>query len=115
VLPINGADAISGTPYFTANPGDKFKAWDSTATLDYMPRQFITFRTEFGYRHANVPYFTGRHGITPPGGNNGSPAEFVCNDGAPSATGSCANDGGLWKPDLRRSQALLLGAIMVKF
>lgn len=115
VLPINGADAISGTPYFTGNPGDQFKAWDSTATFDYMPRQFITFRTEFGYRHANVPYFTGRGGITPPGGNNGVPTQFVCNDGAPSATGACTNDGGLWHPDLRRSQAIVLGAIMVKF
>src|SRR5262249_8299672 len=26
--PINGATAISGTPYFTENPGDQFKAWD---------------------------------------------------------------------------------------
>jgi hypothetical protein len=115
VLPINGADAISGTPYFTANPGDPFKAWDATATFDYMPKQFITFRTEFGYRHANVPYFTGRGGITPPGGNNGVPTEFVCNDGTPSVTGACANDGGLWRPDLRRSQAIILGAILVKF
>jgi hypothetical protein len=115
VLPINGADAISGTPYFTANPGDKFKAWDATATFDYMPKQYITFRTEFGYRHANVPYFSGRGGVTPPGGNNGFPGQFVCNDGTPSPTGACANDGGLWKPDLRKSQALLLGAILVKF
>jgi hypothetical protein len=115
VLPINGADAISGTPYFPGNPGSQFKAWDSTATFDYMPKQFITYRLEFGYRHANVPYFTGRRGITPPGGNNGYPADYVCNDGAPSATGNCSNDGGLWTPDLRKSQALLLGAIMVKF
>src|SRR5262245_47029972 len=26
--PINGATAFSGTPYFTYNPGDPFKAWD---------------------------------------------------------------------------------------
>jgi hypothetical protein len=115
VLPINGADAISGTPYFPQNPGSQFKAWDSTATLDYMPKQFITYRLEMGYRHANVPYFTGRHGITPPGGNNGSPADYVCNDGTASASGNCANNGGLWTPDLRKSQALLLGAIMIKF
>ena len=37
VPPINGADAISGTPYFTANPGDPFKAWDASLTFDYMP------------------------------------------------------------------------------
>jgi hypothetical protein len=67
VLPINGADAISGTPYFPAYPGAPFKAYDGTATLDWMPSQFVTFRTEFGYRHANVPYWSGRGGITPPG------------------------------------------------
>ena len=65
VPPINGADALSGTPYFTANPGDPFKAWDTSITFDYMPKQYITFRWEYGYRHANVPYFTGRGGITP--------------------------------------------------
>ena len=33
---------------------------------------------ELGYRHVDVPYWTGRGGITPPGGNTGSPARFVC-------------------------------------
>ena len=28
--PINGATAFSGTPYFTENPGDQFKGWDSS-------------------------------------------------------------------------------------
>jgi len=31
--PINGATAFSGTPYFTASPGDPYKAWDASATL----------------------------------------------------------------------------------
>lgn len=56
--PINGADAISGSPYFTANPGDPFKGWDGSITYDWMPKQYITFRSEFGYRHANVPYWS---------------------------------------------------------
>ena len=43
--PINGANAASGTPYFTENPGDPFRAWDYTVTFDYMPRKFITFRS----------------------------------------------------------------------
>lgn len=67
--PINGADAISGSPYLPASPGTAFKAWDTSVTFDYMPKQYITFRWEYGYRHANMPYFTGRGGITPPGGN----------------------------------------------
>jgi hypothetical protein len=41
--PINGATAFSGTPYFTENPGDVFKAWDVSLTFDYMPDQFTTF------------------------------------------------------------------------
>src|ERR1700741_4656250 len=32
--PINGATATSGTPYFTENPGDPFKAWDISVTYD---------------------------------------------------------------------------------
>lgn len=98
VPPINGADAISGTPYFTANPGDKFKAYDATATFDYMPSQFITFRSEFGYRHSNVPYWSGRGGITPPGGNTGDATQIIPG----------------WKPDLRKGQGLLLFSILVK-
>jgi hypothetical protein len=57
IPPINGATAATGTPYFTANPGDPFKAWDASATFDYMPSQYITFRWEFDHRAANVPYF----------------------------------------------------------
>ncbi len=71
--PINGATAASGTPYFTENPGDPYKAWDVSATVDYMPSQYITFRMEYNHRAANVPYFSGPGGVTPPGGNTGAP------------------------------------------
>ena len=122
VLPINGADAISGTPYFPAYPGATFKAWDGTLTFDWMPSQFVTFRSEWGYRHSNVPYWSGRHGITPPGGNNGSPADFVCSSGASSgqtvlSAAETACGGGpssVWFPDLREGQGLWSVAIMVK-
>ncbi len=122
VLPVNGADAISGTPYFPSGPGLQLHAYDGTATFDWMPSQFVTFRTEFGYRHTSVPYWSGRHGITPPGGNNGSPADFACANGASSGQTSLslaetACGGGLnsvWFPDLREGQALLNFAILVK-
>ncbi|HEY1760371.1 MAG TPA: TonB-dependent receptor [Bryobacteraceae bacterium] len=122
VLPVNGADAISGTPYFPAYPGAPMKAYDGTATLDWMPNDFTTFRWEFGYRHSNVPYFSGRGGSTPPGGNNGSPADFVCATGASSGATDLAtaelNCGGgkssVWFPDLREGQATLSMMIMVK-
>jgi hypothetical protein len=74
---INGATAISGTPYFTENPGDQFKAWDWSFTLDYMPSQWGTIRAEFNRRYANTPYFAGAGGITPPGGNQGAPGSVV--------------------------------------
>ena len=126
--PINGASATTGTPYFTENPGDPYTAWDGTGTFDYMPSQYITFRSELGYRHASVPYWTGRGGITPPGGNNGSPADYACASGASSGVGfsgglaaaeaACGTPGstsGVWFPDLRRGQATATVAIMVRF
>ncbi|HKA19525.1 MAG TPA: outer membrane beta-barrel protein, partial [Blastocatellia bacterium] len=75
--PINGATAFSGTPYFTANPGDRFKGLDGSITFDYMPTQFTTFRFEYNHRTSNVPYYSGRGGVTPPGGNTGPPGSFV--------------------------------------
>ena len=124
--PINGATAVTGTPYFTENPGDKYHAYDATATFDYMPSQFITFRAEMGYRHTDVPYWTGRGGLTPPGGNNGSPADYACIGGASSGQttlaaaelacgGPAGSSSDIWFPDLRQSQIVNTVAIMVKF
>src|SRR6202000_1814392 len=89
--PINGATAVTGTPYFTENPGDRSQMHDGTITFDYMPSQFITFRLEEGYRFSDVPYWTGRGGITPPGGNNGSPANYTCATGATAGTNVLAD------------------------
>jgi hypothetical protein len=113
--PINGATATSGTPYFTENPGDQFKAWDASGTIDWMPSQYITFRWEFDHRAANVPYWTGPGGITPPLGNTfGAPGALVCSDGSlASATGCGAL--GLWQPDLKKIENRINLAILVKF
>jgi Putative beta-barrel porin-2, OmpL-like. bbp2/Carboxypeptidase regulatory-like domain len=125
--PINGADAISGSPYFTQNPGDPFKAWDGSITFDWMPKQYITFRWEYGYRHANVPYFSGRGGITPgvntststvPNPAAGSlvpgttfvPGPFL----SPTPGLTCVAGSGFC-PDLRKDEGSLRLAIMVKF
>jgi hypothetical protein len=82
--PINGAGATTGSPYFTGNPGDQYHAYDATTTFEYMPSQWLTFLAEMGYRHSDVPYWSGRNGITPPGGNTGSPALYVCTNGTSS-------------------------------
>ena len=97
--PINGASAASGTPYFTENPGDSYSAWDMQTTFDYMPSQFVTFRSEFTHRHASVPYFTGPGGVTQPGGNQGPPGSMVSG----------------WTPDLRPSENRITFALLVKF
>jgi hypothetical protein len=110
--PINGATATSGTPYFTENPGDPYKAWDVSGTFDYMPSQYITFRWEYNYRAANVPYFSGSGGVTPPGGNTGAPGSMVCLSGFTVCNGSPANT---WFPDLRKNETRLNMAILVKF
>ncbi len=96
--PINGATALSGTPYFTMNPGDPFHAWDASATFDVMPDQWTTFRLEITHREANVPYFAGPGGVTPPGGNTGAPGSRVDN----------------WSPDLRKTETRLLAALLIK-
>ena len=121
--PINGADAVSGSPYFTENPGDKAHMWDSTVTFHWMPKQYITWWLETGYRHSDIPYWSGRGGITPPGGNNGSPADYVCSTGASSgqtvlSAAEAACGGGassVWFPDLRHSQFTVGAGVMVKF
>jgi hypothetical protein len=142
--PINNATASSGTPYFTQNGGDRAQMHDGTITFDYMPSQYITFRLEESYRYSDVPYWTGRGGITPPGGNNGNPANYQCAAGGDSGYGyvytntitglgtpgqilaiqSCINqalsNGGtgknaLWWPDLRTNQTSTILAIMVRF
>ena len=96
--PINGATAASGTPYFTYDAGDRFSAWDAQTTFDYMPSQFATFRAEFMWREASVPYCAGRGGVTPPGGNS-------------AALGTTVPG---WAPDLRTRETRLMFALLVK-
>jgi hypothetical protein len=97
--PINGATAFSGTPYFTESPGDKYRAWDYSVTFDYMPKDWFTFRLEFNRRAANVPYFSGPGGVTPPGGNTGPASSVVPG----------------FIPDLRKSESRVTTAFLIKY
>jgi hypothetical protein len=120
--PINGADAVSGSPYFTENPGDHAYQWDTTINFQYMPKEWITWWAEAGYRHSDVPYFAGTGGVTPPGGNNGSPQYYACNSGASAgtadltqATAACGGSGGVWFPDLVKQELKFSAGVLVKF
>ncbi len=100
VPPANGATAYSGSSsWFTANPGDPFHAWDIQASGDYNPNRNLTFRVEFNHREADVPYFSGHGGVTPPGGNSG-------------AAGSDPGTG--WTPDLVKTEDRLTLAMMIR-
>jgi len=133
--PINGATAVTGTPYYTENANDRAQMHDGTITFDYMPSQFITMRLETGYRYSDTPYWTGRRGMTPPGGNNGAPSQYACATGQASGygygtenlylaelfcgagenAGTPAGLSSIWWPDLRTNQTVVTGAIMVRF
>jgi hypothetical protein len=110
--PINGATAASGSPYFTQQPGQKLEQWDAQLNFQYMPKDWITWWTEATFRHSSVPYWSGSGGVTPPGGNNGSPASCV-GGGADPNTGNCS--AGDWYPDLRTREVVLGAGVMVKF
>jgi hypothetical protein len=105
--PINGATAASGTPYFTENPGDQFKAWDISGTFDYMPSQYITFRWEFDHRAANVPYFSGPGGITPTNCTIAPLVENICGTPGAFVPG--------FTPDLKKIENRIGLSILVKF
>jgi hypothetical protein len=117
--PIDGANATSGTPYFPEAPGLPFKGYDFQLGFDYMPSQWVTWHVEWTQRGSDIPLFAGRGGMTPPGGNNGNPASYTCNDGTSANSGTltpglCGNDGGVWYPDLVKQERRWIFALMVK-
>jgi hypothetical protein len=95
--PVDGATASTGTSAFPESPGTSFKAWDSSVTFQIMPSQFLTWDIEFIHRAANVPYFAGHGGMTPPNGNDGNPG------------------GTSFIPDLQKIENRIDLAMLVKF
>jgi hypothetical protein len=92
----NNPSQTEGAFPFTANPGDKFSAWDCSTNLDVMPNQSITFRIEFVHRESNVPYFAGRGGVTSQTGYTTTPL-------APG-----------WRPDLVKSESRIIFALLFR-
>lgn len=72
----------AGNAVLTQNPGDRFSGWDASACFQYMPNDYLTFGMEFVTRHTNVPYFSGKGGVTSPNGWNtpiGDPTGYKAN------------------------------------
>jgi hypothetical protein len=87
-----------------------------------MPKQYITWWLESGYRHSDVPYWSGRGGITPPGGSNNDPGNYACMSGASAGTAVlsqayavCGGPHSVWFPDLREGQFTVSAGVLVKF
>jgi hypothetical protein len=101
IPPINGATAFNppDSRYWATGPGTPFRGWDMMYTADYIPIENIIFRLEFCHRFSNVPYWAGRGGVTPPGGNQGAPGSFVPG----------------WAPDLVKTENIITLAFMVRF
>lgn len=70
----------AGNGVLTQNPGDPFEGWDASTCVQYMPNELLTVGVEYVTRHTNVPYFSGRGGVTSPNGWNapiGDPAGYT--------------------------------------
>ncbi len=74
-----------------ANSNHALNILQGVATVDFMPSQHFTFRLEYGYRNANVPYFAGAGGTTSPDGWASTPA-------------------GSWQPSLTRDEHRITAA-----
>ena len=83
------------TGVFKTTPGEPFTGWDASATFDWMPNEFVTFRLEVVTRGTNVPYFAGTRGVTSSDGwNDVATAGFT--------------------PSLVKNETRLIGALMVR-
>jgi hypothetical protein len=72
--------------------GKTLSITQGTLTFDVMPNDYFTFRVEYGYRAASVPYFAGKGGTTSPDGWQDTP----------TAT---------WRPDLVKTENRLTAAM----
>jgi len=92
----NNPTQTEGAFPFSANPGDKFSAWDCSTNFDWMPNQSLTFRIELVHRESNVPYFAGKGGVTSQTGYSTTPLD-------PN-----------WRPDLVKSENRIILALLFR-
>lgn len=93
--PANPTQQAGAFP-FNTNAGEKFNGWDCSTNIDFMPTQNMTFRAEFVYRESSVPYFAGKGGVTSQTGLTTSPLDQS------------------WKPDLVKSEARIIFAMLYR-
>jgi hypothetical protein len=67
-----------------------------------MPNRNLTFRLEYTHRQANVPYFSGPGGVTPPNAV----------EGVAGGTPGAAVTG--WSPDLSKVENRITVAMMIR-
>jgi hypothetical protein len=82
---------------FASDPYKPLEIMQGTVTLDFMPNDYFTFRLEYGYRQANMPYFAGHGGTTSPSGWVNGPTT--------QAT---------WKPDLQKTENRVTVAVNIR-
>jgi hypothetical protein len=92
----NNPTQTEGAFPFSANPGDKFKGWDLSTNIDFMPNQSLTFRAEVVTRHSTVPYFAGKGGVTSQTGYSTTPLDPA------------------WRPDLVKNETRVLFALLFR-
>lgn len=91
---------VSGNDFTDAYASDPYKALNimqATVTFDVMPNDYVTFRFEYGYRHANIPYFAGHGGTTSPSGWTNGPTTV-----------------NTWRPDLKENENRFTVAVNVR-
>jgi len=92
----NNPTQTEGLYPFSANPGDKFTGWDASTNLEWLINQSLAFKIEYVHRHANVPYFAGKGGVTSPTGYTFTPLPAD------------------WRPDLVKTENRVILALLFR-
>jgi hypothetical protein len=108
----NGAWVASGSAYARKIPETVLTCGTAPSPSNACPNSTSPGSSKPATGIPEVPYFSGRGGVTPPRGNNGLPQFFTCLPAASARTAvlaaaevACGGPGTVWFPDLRRSEA----------
>jgi len=92
----NNPTQTEGAFPFSANPGDPFSGWDASSNFSYIPNQSMEFRFEIVNRHASIPYFAGKGGVTSQTGYSTTPLD-------PD-----------WRPDLVKAETRIILSVLFR-